>query len=104
MMHNVVKYKEAVDGKPTFESAKKMTMDLPFGAGIKYKFNYNWALSGEFTFRQSFSDAIDYSVVENAPDVVKEVRNVGNPNSNDWINSATIIVSYSFGRPPCDCK
>ncbi|WP_300672386.1 DUF6089 family protein [Soonwooa sp.] len=104
MMHDVAKYDSSPDGKPTFSTAKKMSMDLPFGAGLKYKFNYNWAISGEFTFRQSFSDAIDYSVVENAPQVVQDVRNVGNPNSNDWVNSATIILSYSFGRPPCNCK
>ena len=28
-----------VDGKPVYNSAKKFTMDLPFGAGLKYKFN-----------------------------------------------------------------
>lgn len=104
MYHNIVKFQDVVDGKPVYNSAKKFTMDLPFGAGLKYKFNYNWAISGELTFRQSFSDEIDYSVVENAPEDVKAVRNIGNPNSNDWVNSATIILSYSFGRPPCYCK
>jgi long-subunit fatty acid transport protein len=40
---------------------KTFTMGLPFGVGLKYKFNYNWALSGEFTFRPTFSDQVDYS-------------------------------------------
>lgn len=97
------------------------TMAIPFGVGLKYKFNYNWALSGEFTFRPTFSDQVDYSWLEEddvsvAKTSISEAqtqavvrsfidqRNVGNPNSKDWINSATIILSYSFGRPPCYCK
>ncbi|TXH21425.1 MAG: hypothetical protein E6Q95_03770, partial [Chitinophagaceae bacterium] len=32
-------------------SGKKLTMAIPFGIGLKYKFNYNWALFGEFMFR-----------------------------------------------------
>ncbi|SMP96514.1 Outer membrane protein beta-barrel domain-containing protein [Epilithonimonas pallida] len=100
---------------------KTFTMGLPFGVGLKYKFNYNWALSGEFTFRPTFSDQVDYSELkESDVKVVKTVygqdmtntivqgflqqRNIGNPNSKDWINSASIILSYSFGRPPCYCK
>lgn len=100
---------------------KTFTMGLPFGVGLKYKFNYNWGLSGEFTFRPTFSDQVDYSELkESDVKVVKTVygqdmtntivqgflqqRNIGNPNSKDWINSASIILSYSFGRPPCYCK
>ncbi|MGX9985317.1 type IX secretion system protein PorG [Soonwooa purpurea] len=109
MMYNAVKLKnvEVVNGQvePTYDSTKKMSMDLPFGVGVKYKFNYNWALSAEATFRQSFSDMIDYSQIEsNVEGIPNDFRQIGNPNSNDWINSATIILSYSFGRPPCYCK
>ncbi len=99
---------------------KAFTMGIPFGVGLKYKFNYNWALSGEFTFRPTFSDQVDYSMLKDSDITVKsslgkeqtaaavqafkDQRNVGNLNSKDWINSATIILSYSFGRPPCYCK
>lgn len=95
-------------------------MATPFGVGLKYKFNYNWALSGEFTFRPTFSDQVDYSEIKEKDIRVQSnlgeqetavivqnfmsQRNVGNINSKDWINSATVILSYSFGRPPCYCK
>ncbi len=47
-----------------YESGKSLTMAIPFGVGLKYKFNYNWALFGEFMFRPTFSDSIDYSVID----------------------------------------
>lgn len=121
----------------TYKNGKKFTMAIPFGVGLKYKFNYNWALSGELKFRPTFSDALDYSVIDNGDvtmvfnkdikdanaknksvletdpylgianqykDQVIKNREVGNINSKDWINSASLILSYSFGRPPCYCK
>lgn len=104
-----------------YKNGKIFTMGTPFGAGLKYKFNYNWALSGEFTFRPTFSDKVDYSEMkESDVTVVKsslnkdqtnvavqsfiDQRNIGNPNSKDWVNTASLILSYSFGRPPCYCK
>lgn len=120
----------------TFVQAQKATGSLPFGVGLKYKFNYNWALFGELKFRPTFSDAIDYSVIgekdtkvlynrdiagamgrrsllQEEPylsvakareaDLVNN-REVGNINSKDWVNSITIGLSYSFGRPPCYCE
>ena len=105
----------------SYTQEKAFTMGIPFGVGLKYKFNYNWALSGEFTFRPTFSDQVDYSMLKNEDVTVKKTalndentaavvqdfinqRTIGNPNSKDWINSATLILSYSFGRPPCYCK
>lgn len=119
-----------------FETGNKMTAAIPFGAGLKYKFNYNWALSGELMFRPTFSDAVDYSVIDSKDykvtynkdllqsgtnksllqqepyvSVAKQraedylqTRNVGNTNSKDWINSITLSLTYSFGRPPCYCE
>ncbi len=126
------------DTKARYNNANKMTMSIPFGIGLKYKFNYNWALSGELKFRPTFSDALDYSVIEEGDvkmlfnkditdasnnskksllesgvyldeanrrkDAYLENRQIGNTNSKDWINSASLIISYSFGRPPCYCK
>ncbi len=111
----------ATDVKVNYGQEKIFTMGLPFGVGLKYKFNYNWALSGEFTFRPTFSDQVDYSMLKDGDVSVTKTslnetqtnavvqdfinqRNIGNPNSKDWINSATLILSYSFGRPPCYCK
>ena len=121
----------------TYETAKKMTMSVPFGVGLKYKFNYNWAVFGEFMFRPTFSDAIDYSVItdKNAKitynkDILDpnannksllqtepyfgeaqrraneflQNREVGNTNSKDWVNTMSIGLTYSFGRPPCYCE
>ncbi|MDP2452713.1 MULTISPECIES: DUF6089 family protein [unclassified Kaistella] len=120
----------------TYTSGKKLTMAIPFGVGLKYKFNYNWSLFGEFMFRPTFSDSIDYSMIDDKSvkvtynkdilaagstsksilqedpyktvaeaNVAKllEDRQVGNINSKDWVNTFSIGLSYSFGRPPCYC-
>ena len=122
---------------PTYENGKKFTMAIPFGVGLKYKFNYNWALFGEFMFRPTFSDALDYSVVDdkdvkvtynkdilsasgNGKSILQDPeyqaiidakvakiltdRQIGNINSKDWVNSVTLGLTYSFGRPPCYCE
>ena len=72
----------------------KFGFAIPFGAGLKYKFNYNWALFGEFMFRATNSDTLDYS----------DEYNLGNLNSKDWMNSMSLGLSYSFGRPPSYCQ
>ncbi len=111
-------------------------MAIPFGVGLKYKFNYNWALFGEFMFRPTFSDSIDYSMIDEKSvkvtynkDILSpgstsksllqedpyrtaaeakvakllEDRQIGNINSKDWVNTISLGLSYSFGRPPCYC-
>ncbi|WP_018675247.1 DUF6089 family protein [Riemerella columbina] len=120
--------------KPKIEKefGNELTLSVPFGVGLKYKFNYNWTVFGEFTFRPTFSDNLDYSnmtekqvkVVYNK-ELVEAVRGskkyltkeeinqivqpyveanrVGNLQSKDWANSVTLGLSYSFGRPPCYC-
>lgn len=119
-----------------YDTGRKIAMAIPFGIGLKYKFNYNWALFGEMMFRPTFSDEIDYSVISDKnikltynkdilvpgtnksllqtepylsvaekrkEDYIKD-RQIGNPNSKDWVNSVTVGITYSFGRPPCYCK
>lgn len=114
----------------------KFSMAIPFGVGLKYKFNYNWAIFGEFMFRPTISDAVDYSNLDKSDvkltynkdipasanstksllqtepylsEAQKRADNyisataIGNTNSKDWINTISIGVSYSFGRPPCYC-
>ena len=78
----------------TTSGGNKFGFAIPFGAGLKYKFNYNWALFGEFMFRATNSDTLDYS----------DEYNLGNLNSKDWMNSMSLGLSYSFGRPPCYCQ
>ncbi len=124
------------DTKSTYTSGKKLSMAIPFGVGLKYKFNYNWALFGEFMFRPTFSDSIDYSIIDEKSVKVTynkdisspgstsksllqedpyrtaaeakvakllEDRQIGNINSKDWVNTISLGLSYSFGRPPCYC-
>ena len=121
---------------PTYVSGKQLTMAIPFGVGLKYKFNYNWALFGEFMFRPTFSDSIDYSQIDEksvkqtynkdfvvdgtSKSILQETpylevanartekflkdRQIGNVNSKDWVNSVSVGLTYSFGRPPCYCE
>lgn len=118
-------------GTSTYPVDTEMYIDLkpsiPFGAGLKYKFNYNWAVFGEFKFRYTTTDNIDYSKLAGKNVRMLDVNNkaikesnltpqerayrdnyiqsqqIGNINSKDWINAVTIGLSYSFGRPPCYC-
>lgn len=118
------------------KSASKFSLAIPFGVGLKYKFNYNWAVFGEFMFRPTFTDSVDYSqletsdvgmtynkdilasanstksllqtepyltVAKNRVDEYLKTKEVGNINSKDWVNTISIGISYSFGRPACYC-
>ena len=120
----------------TYSSNKKVSAYIPFGAGVKYKFNYNWAISAEVMFRPTFTDQLDYSDIyekdikptynadilapstttsllqtgvyysvskEREAELLKN-RSMGDPNMKDWVNSFTLGISYSFGRPPCYCE
>ena len=72
----------------------KFAFAIPFGFGFKYKFDYNWSLFTELMFRATNTDTLDYS----------DEFNLGNLNSKDWMNSLSLGLSYSFGRPPCYCQ
>lgn len=121
----------------SYDTARKMSLSIPFGVGLKYKFNYNWAIFGEVMLRPTFSDSIDYSTIDKsntkitynkditdpvytnksilqndqyfevakqrAEDFIKN-REVGNVNSKDWVNTVSVGLTYSFGRPPCYCE
>lgn len=121
---------------PTYVAGKQLTMAIPFGIGVKYKFNYNWAFFSELMFRPTFSDSIDYSQIDeksvkqtynkdipgsgNVQSLLQESpyleiaearaadflinRQIGNINSKDWVNSISVGLTYSFGRPPCYCE
>lgn len=121
--------------KAEYETRKQFVPYVPFGVGLKYKFNHNWAVSAEVMIRLTTSDNLDYSrfvrkdvrqtyngdildpntgvsLLQSDPyfavsrDREAEFlnkRNVGEFNGKDWINSVTLGVTYSFGRPPCYC-
>lgn len=112
-------FSDLADEEPDISYSNKLILAVPFGIGLKYKFNYNWALSGELMFKPTFSDGIDYSTIDRrdvtfSSAVDKEASELkrdnyvsentyGNTNSKDWINSVTLSLTYSFGRPPCYC-
>lgn len=120
----------------TYESGRKITGFVPAGIGLKYKFNYNWAISGEVMIRPTLADQLDYSEISEkdikstynseilAPGTSQSLlqtgiyysvskdreaefyqnRKVGDIKSTDWVNSVTLGLTYSFGRPPCYCE
>ena len=67
----------------SYSSARKMTMSIPFGVGLKYKFNYNWAVFGEFMFRPTFSDSIDYSVIDDKSVKITYNKDIRDPGANN---------------------
>ncbi|WP_294331599.1 DUF6089 family protein [uncultured Chryseobacterium sp.] len=119
----------------TYSTGRKVTAHLPFGVGLKYKFNYNWAIFAEATFRYTLTDQLDYNKVLNKDvvatyngDILSPVtngsllqtgayyvvskereaaligqRNIGDTRSKDWMNTVSLGLTYSFGRPPCYC-
>ncbi|KQR94976.1 hypothetical protein ASG01_03700 [Chryseobacterium sp. Leaf180] len=121
---------------PVYSLGTKTAVNIPFGLGLKYKFNYGWAIFAEATFRYTFTDQLDYSKIL-AKDVISSYngdiispttggslletgnyfivakererglvgsRSVGDLESRDWLNTFSIGLTYSFGRPPCYCE
>ncbi len=120
---------------PVYSTGTKTTMHIPFGVGLKYKFNYNWAIFAEATFRYTVTDQLDYSRILSKDvissyngDILSPVtggslletdayyvvskereaaflgeRNIGDLKSKDWMNTVSLGLTYSFGRPPCYC-
>ncbi|KMQ65882.1 hypothetical protein ACM39_15760 [Chryseobacterium sp. FH2] len=121
---------------PVYSTGKKTTFNIPFGLGLKYKFNHSWGIFAEATFRYTFTDQLDYSKIltkdvksnfngdilspstggslletgayyvvakEREAEFVNK-RNVGDGSSRDWINTFSLGLTYSFGRPPCYCE
>ncbi|MEY8761478.1 DUF6089 family protein [Chryseobacterium tongliaoense] len=114
----------------------KTTMQIPFGLGLKYKFNHSWAIFAEATFRYTLTDQLDHSKIltkdvkssyngdildpstggsllqtgayyivskEREAAFIRE-RNIGDTKSKDWLNTFSLGLTYSFGRPPCYCE
>ncbi len=125
------------DFKTTTEYSlgKKVTMHIPFGVGLKYKFNHTWAIFAEATFRYTLTDQLDHSKIlsedvkssfnadildpatggsllqsgnyyavakEREAEFIKK-RNIGDDRSKDWLNTFSLGLTFSFGRPPCYC-
>lgn len=105
---------------------KKFNYTIPFGAGFKYRFRYNWIISAEVGVRPTLIDELDLSsaqpndfsyVIETGldsfPGVEEEIKNrnkniitqrqVGDQSNNDWYVFTGLTLTYTFGRPACFC-
>ncbi|AYN01140.1 DUF6089 family protein [Chryseobacterium aahli] len=118
-----------------YTMGRKTVAHIPFGVGLKYKFNHGWAIFAEATFRYTLTDQLDHSKILSKDlisnynaDIINpstggsllqtgdyfavskereaaflNKRTVGDPESKDWMNTFSLGLTYSFGRPPCYC-
>lgn len=131
-------YHRAIDGTtgPTtatdFETvieksnSTKFSYTIPFGAGYKYKFNWQWIVAAEIGVRPTSIDDLDMAfaqpedftyVIEDGIEAVDGVsaeilrrndeliieRQLGDHSNNDWYVFTGLTLTYTFGRPACFC-
>ena len=77
----------------TWLEGRKFAVSLPFGVGYKYAITRKWVLAADLMFRYSFTDDLDLT----------NGKGVGNLNSNDWLTTVGLTLTYVFGRDPCAC-
>ena len=78
------------------------TISIPFGVGYKYAITKKIVLAADLSFRYTYSDNLDDSNPSENKDYT-QVR-IGNLNSNDWLTTVGVTLTYVFGRDPCACK
>lgn len=104
----------------------KFSYTIPFGAGYKYKFNWQWIAAVEIGVRPTIVDDLDlafaepedftYTIqdgLEAFEGVTEEIqrrndeliieRQVGDHSNNDWYVFTGLTLTYTFGRPACFC-
>jgi hypothetical protein len=88
------------NGVQTNEDTSSWAIGIPVGLGLKVAISDKFILSGEVTFRYTFSDELDASLssIEDNLDLA-----IGNVNNNDWYTFTGITLTYTFGRNPCFC-
>lgn len=117
------------DGFETFitkDDENRFNYTIPFGAGYKFKFNYNWIIGAEIGVRVTGIDAIDMadtqprdyiyvieSGLETFEGITEEIatrnnrlmseRNLGDGTNKDWYVFTGLSLRYTFGQPPCFC-
>jgi hypothetical protein len=82
----------------SYTQGQKATMSIPFGVGLKYKYNYNWAIFGEFMFRPTFSDGIDYSVLSSSDVKVTYNKDILAPNGKKSLLQTDPYLSVANQR------
>lgn len=104
----------------------KISYTLPFGAGYKYKFGWNWIVAAEIGVRPTSIDDLDMAFAEpedftyvvepgletyNGVSQEMQIRNdemiigrqLGDHSNNDWYVFTGLTLTYTFGRPACFC-
>ncbi|MDO5655144.1 MAG: DUF6089 family protein [Flavobacteriaceae bacterium] len=105
---------------------KNFSYTMPFGAGYKYKFNWQWIVAAEIGVRPTLIDDLDmafakpedfsYTIkdgLDGFPGVAQEIqkrndrliveRQIGDHSNNDWYVFTGLTLTYTFGRPACFC-
>ncbi len=78
---------------------KKMTMGVPFGAGVKFNLGRFWVIAAEVQPQFTFSDNLDGSFPNT--DKQPQARQFSTSLSSDWLVFTGISITYAFGRLPC---
>ena len=73
-----------------------VSMTVPLGVGVKYKFKDRLNFSLEFTMRKEFSDKID-----NLSDLYGVQHSLGK--NTDWYSFTMLTVSYEFSKRCVKC-
>jgi len=78
---------------------RKMTMSVPFGAGIKFNVGQYWVIAAEVQPQITMTDNLDgsYPNKEKQP----QARQFSTSLSSDWLVFTGISITYAFGRLPC---
>jgi len=76
---------------------------LPFGIGFKYGVSKRVAISGEWTYRKTFTDYIDQLLPDEYSSGSLPIKQNSYDNSKDWYSFAGITITYKFalGRHSC---
>lgn len=80
---------------------KKLTLSVPFGAGIKLNLGQYFVIAAEVQPQFTLTDNLDGS----SPNTEKQPRSqqFSSSLSSDWLVFTGISITYAFGRLPC-CK
>lgn len=72
-------------------------VNIPMGAGIKYKLRERWNLGLEFTMTKVFSDHVDGELSD-----LYQIKSLFIKNT-DWYSNISVSVTYEFGKRCSTC-